>query len=61
MAHLPCAGLNIGRIEAGGAAVVLWDLGGAAPLRSIWDKYFAEAHALMCVLTAVAIEDTSAR
>ena len=43
------AGRNIGRIEAGGAAVVLWDLGGAAPLRSIWDKYFTEAHALMCV------------
>jgi hypothetical protein len=35
-------------VESGGAAVVIWDLGGAAPLRSIWDKYFAEAHALMC-------------
>lgn len=42
------AGLNIGRVDAAGAAVVLWDLGGSAPLRSIWDKYFAESHALMC-------------
>jgi hypothetical protein len=41
--------LNIGRLEVGGAKVVLWDLGGAAALRSIWDKYFAEAHVLVCV------------
>jgi len=34
---------------------VLWDLGGAAPLRSIWDKYFGEAHALMCVLPVFAL------
>jgi ADP-ribosylation factor related protein 1 len=50
---LRAAGLNIGRIDASGAAVVLWDLGGAAPLRSIWDKYFAESHALMCVAPAL--------
>jgi hypothetical protein len=46
--------LNIGRLEVGGAKVVLWDLGGAASLRSIWDKYFAEAHVLLCVASAVA-------
>jgi hypothetical protein len=43
------AGLNIGRLEVGGAKLILWDLGGASSLRSIWDKYFAEAHVLVCV------------
>jgi hypothetical protein len=42
-------GLNIGRLEVGGAKLILWDLGGASSLRSIWDKYFAEAHVLVCV------------
>jgi ADP-ribosylation factor related protein 1 len=41
--------LNIGRLEVGGAKLILWDLGGAPSLRSIWDKYFAEAHVLVCV------------
>lgn len=34
----PTVGLNVGRLEAAGAAVMLWDLGGAAGLRVIWDR-----------------------
>lgn len=34
----PTVGLNVGRLEAAGAAVMLWDLGGAPGLRVIWDR-----------------------
>ena len=34
----PTVGLNVGRLDAAGAAVMLWDLGGAAGLRVIWDR-----------------------
>ena len=49
---LPTVGLNIGRFEAHGSPLVLWDLGGQAGLRSIWDKYYGEAHALLYVVDA---------
>jgi len=34
----PTVGLNVGRLNLGGAAVMLWDLGGAAGLRTIWER-----------------------
>ena len=34
----PTVGLNVGRLDTAGAAVMLWDLGGAAGLRVIWDR-----------------------
>jgi ADP-ribosylation factor related protein 1 len=34
----PTVGLNVGKLEAGGVAVMLWDLGGGAGLRVIWDR-----------------------
>jgi len=49
---LPTVGLNVGRLEAGGAALVVWDLGGAPGLRPIWERYFDEAHALVYVVDA---------
>jgi ADP-ribosylation factor related protein 1 len=42
----PTVGLNIGRLEIRGANVIVWDLGGDAGLRGIWDKYYADAHAV---------------
>ena len=42
----PTVGLNIGRLEIRGANVIIWDLGGDAGLRGIWDKYYADAHAV---------------
>ena len=49
---VPTVGLNIARFDAYGSPLVLWDLGGQAGLRSIWDKYYSESHALVFVVDA---------
>jgi ADP-ribosylation factor related protein 1 len=49
---LPTVGLNIGRFQAVHSSLVFWDLGGQAGLRSIWDKYYSEAHGLIFVVDA---------
>ncbi len=49
---LPTVGLNIGRFTAAQSPVICWDLGGQAGLRSIWDKYYADSHAVMFVVDA---------
>ncbi|KAI7839059.1 hypothetical protein COHA_007201 [Chlorella ohadii] len=47
---LPTVGLNLAHFEALGAPLLCWDVGGAAGLRGIWSKYYAECHALVfCV------------
>ena len=52
----PTVGLNIGRLDVKNCSIVIWDLGGQAGLRGIWDNYFAEAHAIIWVIDAA---DTS--
>ncbi|XP_017700590.2 ADP-ribosylation factor-related protein 1-like isoform X2 [Phoenix dactylifera] len=47
---VPTVGLNIGRIEASNAKLVFWDLGGQIGLRTIWEKYYEEAHAIIYVI-----------
>ncbi|PAN49330.1 hypothetical protein PAHAL_9G441600 [Panicum hallii] len=57
---VPTVGLNIGRIEDANAKLVFWDLGGQVGLRTIWEKYYEEAHAIMYVIdaaTASSFED----
>ncbi|WZZ39396.1 hypothetical protein YC2023_035655 [Brassica napus] len=49
---VPTVGLNIGRIEVSNAKIVFWDLGGQPGLRSIWEKYYEEAHALIYLIDA---------
>ncbi|CAL0301188.1 unnamed protein product [Lupinus luteus] len=49
---VPTVGLNIGRIEVANSKLVFWDLGGQAGLRSIWEKYYEEAHAVVFVVDA---------
>jgi len=49
---LPTVGLNVGRIDACNALLIFWDLGGQVGLRSIWDKYFDEAHGVVFVVDA---------
>ncbi|XP_077220716.1 uncharacterized protein LOC143854570 [Tasmannia lanceolata] len=49
---IPTVGLNIGRIEASNTKLVFWDLGGQVGLRTIWEKYYEEAHALVYVIDA---------
>lgn len=47
---LPTVGLNIGQVEVSNAKLTFWDLGGQVGLRSIWEKYFEEAHAVIFVV-----------
>ncbi|KAK9276566.1 hypothetical protein L1049_006101 [Liquidambar formosana] len=49
---VPTVGLNIGRIEASQAKPVFWYLGGQSGLRTIWEKYYEEAHAVIYVIDA---------
>ncbi|PKU69727.1 ADP-ribosylation factor-related protein 1 isoform X2 [Dendrobium catenatum] len=49
---VPTVGLNIGRVEASNAKLVFWDLGGQIGLRTIWEKYYEEAHAVVFVIDA---------
>ncbi|MCO5604626.1 hypothetical protein L7F22_058796 [Adiantum nelumboides] len=58
---VPTVGLNIGRAEAYKAKLIFWDLGGQLGLRTIWEKYFEEAHAVIYVVDAACrsrFEDT---
>ncbi|KAL3269760.1 hypothetical protein HHI36_008820 [Cryptolaemus montrouzieri] len=43
-------GLNIGRIEVNGIRLNFWDLGGQTELQSLWDKYYAESHAVIYIV-----------
>lgn len=49
---VPTVGLNIGRVEAHKAKLIFWDLGGQLGLRTIWEKYYEEAHAVLYVVDA---------
>ncbi|CAM8966821.1 unnamed protein product [Rhodiola kirilowii] len=49
---VPTVGLNIGRVEISNTRLIFWDLGGQPGLRSIWDKYYEEAHAVVYVIDA---------
>ncbi|KAK6155746.1 hypothetical protein DH2020_009994 [Rehmannia glutinosa] len=49
---VPTVGLNIGRVEVSNTKLVFWDLGGQPGLRSIWEKYYQEAHAVIYVVDA---------
>ena len=40
----------VGKINIGRNVINFWDLGGQKSLRSIWDKYFEEAHAVVFVV-----------
>ena len=51
---LPTVGLNVARLEAFRVQLMIWDLGGQTGLRSIWDKYYADSHALVFVVDAAA-------
>lgn len=43
-------GLNIGKIDIGHVRLNFWDLGGQEELQSLWDKYYAESHAVIYVI-----------
>ncbi|CAH0394243.1 unnamed protein product [Bemisia tabaci] len=43
-------GLNIGKITVSGIQLNFWDLGGQEELQSLWDKYYAESHAIIYIV-----------
>ena len=43
-------GLNIGEIITAGVKLNFWDLGGQEELQSLWDKYYAESHAVIYIV-----------
>lgn len=49
---VPTVGLNIAKLVACDSKLTIWDLGGQKGLRSIWEKYYAEAHAIVFVIDA---------
>jgi len=43
-------GLNIGKIDHENTRLNFWDLGGQEELQSLWDKYYAESHAVIYIV-----------
>mmetsp|Transcript_6584 Transcript_6584/g.16695 ORF Transcript_6584/g.16695 Transcript_6584/m.16695 type:complete len:228 (-) Transcript_6584:47-730(-) len=40
----------VGKMDVGTCRVIFWDLGGQVRMRSIWEKYYAEAHGMVFVI-----------
>ncbi|OWF54421.1 ADP-ribosylation factor-related protein 1-like [Mizuhopecten yessoensis] len=49
-------GLNIGKIDIGHVRLNFWDLGGQEELQSLWDKYYAESHAVIYIIDSSDLE-----
>jgi ADP-ribosylation factor related protein 1 len=43
----PTVGMNLAKIYMRGTQVIIWDLGGQVKMRSIWEKYYDEAHVVI--------------
>uniref|UniRef100_A0AC35TNR3 ADP-ribosylation factor-related protein 1 n=1 Tax=Rhabditophanes sp. KR3021 TaxID=114890 RepID=A0AC35TNR3_9BILA len=48
----PTVGLNLGKIDRYELILNLWDLGGQSGLRSLWQNYLSECHAIVFVIDA---------
>lgn len=46
----PTVGLNVAKLRTAGEKLLVWDLGGAKALRSIWERYVEEAEAIIWVV-----------
>jgi GTPase SAR1 family protein len=42
--------LHVCRIRYKGAQIIFWDLGGQSKMRSMWEKYYLEANAVLYVV-----------
>ena len=40
----------VGKLDVSRTRFLFWDLGGAASLRVLWDKYYSESHAILYLL-----------
>jgi ADP-ribosylation factor related protein 1 len=43
----PTVGLNIAKITHSQVELTIWDLGGQVNLRSMWESYYSDAHAVI--------------
>lgn len=41
---------SVGKLDVSRTRFLFWDLGGAASLRVLWDKYYSESHAILYIL-----------
>ncbi|CAM9457320.1 unnamed protein product [Discosporangium mesarthrocarpum] len=46
----PTVGLNVGKMDFGGCKLTFWDLGGQVRVRSLWEKYYADANGFIFVM-----------
>jgi ADP-ribosylation factor related protein 1 len=46
----PTVGQNVGHIKKNGVLLKIWDLGGQESLRTLWESYYSEAHAVVFVV-----------
>jgi len=46
----PTVGMNLGKIEGGGAKVKVMDLGGATTMRPLWERYYDDIHGIAFVV-----------
>ncbi|TPX30321.1 hypothetical protein SeMB42_g07932, partial [Synchytrium endobioticum] len=49
---VPTVGMNMGKIDVNRSRLNFWDVGGQKELHAIWEKYYAEAHAVVFVVDA---------
>ena len=47
---VPTVGMNLAKIRFGNSEVIFWDLGGQVKVRSIWERYYSEADAVVFVI-----------
>jgi ADP-ribosylation factor related protein 1 len=46
----PTVGMNLAKITYFGSQIILWDLGGQAKMRGIWEKYYDDADCVVFVV-----------
>jgi len=51
----PTIGMNLAKIFHNGTQVILWDLGGQIKMRTMWEKYYDAAHAIIFVVDSADI------
>lgn len=47
---MPTVGQNVGHVKVANVLLKLWDVGGQENLRTLWDSYYEQAHAVVFVV-----------
>ena len=51
----PTIGMNLAKLVYNGSQVIVWDLGGQIKMRSVWERYYSEANAVVFVVDSADI------